>query len=58
MRMFQPKSSMPKMYSEPPTARIQYIGMSFATVSTKSGYARRPVSSNARHKSPCVTPAE
>ena len=40
------------MKSEPPAARIQYIGMSFITVSTKSGYASRPVSSNARHMSP------
>jgi hypothetical protein len=46
------------MYIVPPATRTQYIGMSFITVSTKSGYARRPVSSNARHMSPCVMPAE
>ena len=57
IRMLQPKSSMPMMYSEPPTTRTQYIGISRTTVSTKSGYARRPVSSKARHISPCVTPA-
>jgi hypothetical protein len=47
---------MPTKYSEPPTTRIQYIGMSLSTVSTKSGYARRPVSSKARHIRPCVMP--
>ena len=57
IRMFQPNSSMPTMYSPPPAARIHYIGSSLTTVSMKSGYASRPVSSNARHINPCVTPA-
>ena len=57
MMMFQPNINVPVRYIKPPTTRIQYIGISLTTVSMKSGYAKRPVSSNARHISPCVTPA-
>jgi hypothetical protein len=55
--MLYPNITMPVRYMAPPAALTQYIGMSFMVVSTKSGNCSRPVSSNARHIRPWVSPA-